>query len=127
MRRSIIAGIGMLSLIGVLLMLQLTTPSGVGLFGVLIVFILIYIFFGCLFYLLLSSLAKLLGKILPPGKWKVSMSSISDIKVYYFSSFLSLAPVILIGMNSIGTVGVTDIVLLVIFEVLGCLYIYRRF
>jgi hypothetical protein len=45
---------------------------------------------------------------------------------YYFSSVIALAPVIVIGMQSVGEVGFYDLLLVVIFVSIGCVYIAKR-
>lgn len=127
MRRSIVASIGMVALVMALLMLQLTAPSTVGLFGVLIFFVLLYVFCGSALYVSLVTAVGILNQILPQSKWKLMAEGVSIVKIYYYSSILALMPVILLGMSSIGAVNPLDIALLVLFEVLGCFYISKRF
>lgn len=127
MRRGTVVGIGLVALIAALLMLQLTTPSDVGLFGVLVFFVLVYITCACLLYAFLVTLAELLANTLPQGKWRMRFENLKSIKVYYYASILALTPVILVGMSSVGAIGVADLALLAVFEVLACFYISRRF
>ena len=47
MRKRTVFGIGIVSFVASLLMLQLTTPQMVGPLGVLAFFVLVYIFFAC--------------------------------------------------------------------------------
>lgn len=127
MKRRFVAVVGLVALTIALLMLQLTTPKSAGLFGVLIFFGLIYVTVACLFYISLRSLFGLLERMLPPSKWRHRAESLTAVKTYYYASVLALAPVILIGMRSVGDVAATDVLLLVLFELLACFYISRRF
>jgi hypothetical protein len=45
---------------------------------------------------------------------------------YIYGSVLALAPVLILGMRSIGRAGVYEVVLVVIFEVIACLYIAKQ-
>ncbi len=127
MRRGVVASIGIISLVTALLMLQLTTPQSVGPFGVLAFFILAYITSACVVYVVLVGLVGVLERTLPKGKWLLVVEGLTRRKLYYYTSFIALAPVILLGMQSIGRVGVAEILLLVAFLGLGCFYISRRF
>lgn len=127
MRKGVVASIGIIALIAALLMLQLTTPHMVGPLGVLAFFVLIYIASACATYLALLFGVKLVGRFATKGKWLARIESVSHKKLYYYGSFIALAPVILLGMRSVGFVRATDILLLVIFQVIGCFYISRRF
>lgn len=117
----------MVALIVALLMLQLTTPSNVGLIGVLVFFLLLYVSCACLVYVVFITSTRLLSATLPQGKWRSYFEGVSIVKIYYYSSILALLPVILLGMNSVGTIRLADLSLLILFEVLGCLYISKRF
>ena len=127
MHKGVVSAVGLLAMIVALLMLQLTSPSVVGPFGVLAFFVLIYVVSACVVYLLLVGSIGLLRRYLPKGKWLLRLESLSNRKLYYYTSFVALAPVILLGMQSIGSVRPTDLLLLLIFQVLGCFYISRRF
>ncbi len=61
------------------------------------------------------------------SKSRDGSKSRQDIKLYYFSSVLALAPVILLGVQSIGGIKLFDACLVAIFEVIACLYVYKRF
>jgi len=127
MQKRVIAVVGLTTFVAALLMLQLSTPDTVGPFGVLAFFVLVYSTFAAACYILLSALVGALRRMLPQGKWRLVVEDMSDTKVYYYASIIGLAPVILIGMQSIGAVRLPDILLLVLFEVLGCFYVSRRF
>ena len=58
---------------------------------------------------------------------KKSISETSQYKDYYYSTAIALSPTIYIGMQSMGDVGVFEIALLVIFELLACFFIYKRY
>jgi hypothetical membrane protein len=47
-------------------------------------------------------------------------------RAYYFSTVLAAAPVMLIGLQSVQSIGVYEVILVLIFEVVACLYVSRR-
>lgn len=127
MHKRVVITTGTIAAIAAFLMLQLTTPQMIGPLGVLIFFVLVYIAFACVTYLGLISLIGILKKILPRGKWLLALEGTSRAKVYYYASTIALAPVILLGMSSVGSVRVLDVGLLLLFELIACFYISRRF
>jgi hypothetical protein len=127
MRKRTVFGIGIVSFVASLLMLQLTTPQMVGPLGVLAFFVLVYIFFACVIYLALGAAIGVLKRTARKGKWAARLESVPSAKLYYYSSFIALAPVIMLGMRSVGLLRPVDVLLVVVFELLGCFYISRRF
>ncbi|MDB5165118.1 MAG: rane protein of unknown function [Candidatus Saccharibacteria bacterium] len=47
-------------------------------------------------------------------------------RAYYFSSVVSLSPVMLVGMQSVGGIGVYECGLVALFTIIGCVYIAKR-
>jgi len=47
-------------------------------------------------------------------------------RAYYFSTVLAAAPVMLVGLQSVQSVGIYEVLLVVLFEVVACVYISRR-
>ena len=127
MRKRTIFGFSILLLVASLLMLQLTTPQVVGPFGVLAFFILIYLFSGCVIYLLLCAIIEAVKRMTTKGKWLAKLEALSSRKLYYYASFIALSPVIILGMRSVGMIRPVDMLLVVAFQLLGCFYISRRF
>lgn len=127
MKRGIVVGVGIAALLIALAMMQFTTPRVVGPLGVLAFFVCVYVACACLVYIVLFHGLRLLKKILPKGAVSLAIAHVRELKLYYFASFLALMPVILLGMRSVGEIRVLDVALLIIFQVLGCFYISRRF
>lgn len=125
MRRRIAIVVGCVATGVVLLLLNVTTPSGIGPFGVLLFLATVYIALVSFLYVGLSTFWATLRTILRIRT--TSKGQVSHMKLYYFSSVLALVPVILLGIQSVGGVKLSDILLVVIFEVLACLYVYKRF
>jgi len=47
-------------------------------------------------------------------------------RAYYFSTVLAAAPVMLIALQSVRTIDVYELLLVIIFEVVACVYVSRR-
>ena len=127
MKTSLAIGIGVISLLAIGIMLNVVSPGEVGPFGVLAFFVLLYLSAGSIIYMLLTGIIYVLMRVLPPGSLRFWLENVSHTKVYYYTTVLALAPVVLLGMASVGSVGGLDIVLVVLFEILACFYISRRF
>ena len=109
-----------------LLLMQVTSPSTAGPLGLLAVFFLIYvIILGITTEILwvgsgvFQSIARRFTSKRPPGR-------LSLLKSYYFSTVLALGPVIALAMQSIGSFGVYEAILVTVFVAIGVLYVSRR-
>ena len=47
-------------------------------------------------------------------------------KAYYYSTVLAAAPVMLIGLQSVRSIGFYEFALVVIFEIVACVYVGRK-
>lgn len=117
--------IGLSSVVSAVLLAVLfetTTPATIGPFGVLVVFILMYItVLGALSFFILS-LGRIIIKISPKeGRLPITLG-----RAYYYASVLALGPVIVIGMHSVGEVGLYELSLVTLFLVIACIYISKR-
>lgn len=108
------------------IILQTTNPSMIGPVGLLAVFFLLYVvILGVVIWLLwvTSKSFAFIGRRLmtrrPP-------QSLSLSRAYYFSSVIALAPVMMLAMQSIGSLGLYEVILITIFLGVGILYITKR-
>lgn len=106
--------------------LQTTTPTVIGPLGILFVFILIYIVALGVLTFLLRFASRLLAKATRSLTVRRPMRELTVGRSYYFSSILALGPVMLVGMQSVGEVGIYDMLLLVVFITISCIYIAKR-
>jgi hypothetical protein len=117
---------GVIAAIVLLFFVTITTPTQAGPLGILVVFLCLYIIiFSGLTFLIYGS-QRLIVKLSSPFTARKPLHPITLSKSYYFSSVLSLAPVMLIGMQSVGGIGVYELVLGVLFVAIGCVYIAKR-
>lgn len=100
---------------------QTTTPASIHPFGILFVFILLYVF-------ILGVLTFLVYHILHLGAHlkKDGGNSVSFRRTYLLSSVLALAPVILLGIQSVGSLTVYEVFLIIVFEFFACFYVIKR-
>jgi len=126
MLQRVIAIITVASLCLLTLMLVTTTPASAGPFGLLLIFISAYIsslglvsyfLYGISRVIVYASAGFTLRRPLHPMPFR---------RAYYYSTVLAAAPVMLIGLQSVGAIGVYEFLLVVLFEVIGCVYITKR-
>lgn len=101
-------------------LLQSTSPSTIHPLGILIVFVLLYLLALGVLTFFMYGIARVIVRL------RRHEQTVTLQQVYYYASVLALAPVMVIGMRSIGHAGWYDIVLVVVFEVVACFYIAKR-
>ena len=105
---------------------RLTTPATIGPLGILIVFILMYVLaLGALTFLLFI-VSRLIQRVFVVFSLSKHKNTLSLGRSYYFSSVLALAPVMFIGMLSVGAVSVYDVCLVFLFVIIACTYVSKR-
>lgn len=103
--------------------MQVTSPSTIHPLGILAVFILLYLLaLGTLTFLLVG-IHRVIVAFMPSHR-KGKHFTVQT--AYYYASVLALAPVMIIGMRSIGRSGLYDVALVVVFELVACFYISKR-
>lgn len=126
MLQRIIALITIASLCLLALMLALSTPASVGPFGLLVIFISAYLTFLGLISFFLYGITRVVAYVSRGTTTRRPLKPMSFRRAYYYSTILAAAPVMLIGLQSVGSVGVYEVILVTIFEVIGCVYITKR-
>lgn len=122
----VILTLTLLAVAGLAVILQTTTPATIGPLGVLTVFILLYVsVLGGLTFLLFEG-SRVIARAARKMKLRQPARAMPLGRAYYFSTVLALGPVILIGMQSVGTVGFYEVLLVAAFITLGCVYISKR-
>lgn len=107
---------------------NMTTPSTIGPLGILVVFVLMYlVFLGAISFALyfLNPLIKRFARFAHIGA-SARSASWSMKRSYYYSSVVSLAPVMVVGMQSVSDISIYDLALVVLFVLLSCVYITKR-
>lgn len=121
MLKKIIFSLTIVSVIGLSLLLNLTSPSNIGPMGILVFFVMLYMIFLGLFSFFLHIAGKVSASFL-----KKPLKFINFKRSYYYATVLALAPIILIAQQSIGQVGFFEFILVIVFEIIACIYISKR-
>ena len=122
----IVASSSIVSIFILFFLLQTSTPATIGPIGILLVFIFMYLsVLGMLTFFLLG-INRLIIKFSGSLTRKRPLHGISMSRAYYFASVIALAPVMIVGMQSVGEVGVYELLLVVIFLIVACTYIAKR-
>lgn len=121
-----IATITLASLCLLSLMLVLTTPASAGPFGLLVIFISAYLTSLGLVSFFLYGLSRVISHVARGFAARKPLQPLSFRRSYYYSTVLGAVPVMLIGLQSVGAVGVYEVILVLLFAVIGCIYITKR-
>jgi hypothetical protein len=126
MLQKIVAITTITSLCLLVLLLNITAPTTVGPFGILAVFILGYLSsLGVMTYFLYTG-SRLLAHLSTAFTVKRPLSAMPFRVAYYYSTVIAAAPIMLIGLQSVGSVGLYELALIIVFMVIGCVYITKR-
>lgn len=126
MLKIIISSTTVLSLCLLIVLLNITTPATAGPFGILAIFIFTYLsLLGVVAYFLYKT-SRLISYLSTLFITRKPFEALTFRRSYYYSTIIAAAPVILIGSQSVGTVSIYEIILVLFFVVIGCLYISKR-
>ena len=115
----------LISIAVLLALLTNTSPSTISPVGILVVYLTLYTsLLGVATYFLYFG-SRLMSMISGLFIEKAS-PKVSSRKAYLYGSVLAIAPVILIAIQSVSSLGITDIALVLLFELMACFYIWRR-
>lgn len=116
----IVSGGWVASILGLLGVMFYTTPADVHPVVILITFVLMYISVLCaLFFLIKIGVRIVMSK-------KANSVRPSNYVIYMFASVLALAPIIALAMKSVGALRGVEVVLIIVFELIACFYLWRR-
>ena len=103
----------------VALVLSGTSPLKIGPAGILFVFV--------IFYALVSSVLFVLAHIFLKV-WQIlaKKQGVPIKRIYYVTSIVAFAPVFMVALNTLGQLGIVEIVLVLLLVVLGVFYVVRR-
>ncbi len=121
-----IATISLASLCVLAMVMTFTSPSTAGPFGLLLLFISAYLSFVGLISFFLFGINRLIVMVSAGMTLRKPMQRMEFRRAYYFSTVLAAAPVMLIGLQSVQSVGIYEFILVVVFEIVACLYVSRR-
>jgi hypothetical protein len=119
-------GVTVVSLCLLILLLSTTTPATAGPIGLLVIFISAYLAAMGLMSFFLYGASRLLNFFLSGFTKKKRLYALSLKKSYYYGTVLAAAPVMLVGLQSVGSVGIYETVLVSLFVIIGCFYVSKR-
>jgi len=122
----IIATLSLASLCLLSWMLAFTSPADAGPFGLLVIFITAYLAFVGVISFFLFGINRFIRMVTAGMTLRRPFAAVSFKRAYYFSTVLAAAPVMLVGLQSVQAIGVYEVILVTLFEVVACLYISRR-
>lgn len=126
MLQRVIAIITVVSLCLLTLMLVTTTPASAGPFGLLLIFITAYLTFVGLISFFLYGVSRVIVYASAGFTLRRPLQPLAFRRAYYYSTVLAAAPVMLVGLQSVGAIGIYEVLLVIIFEIIGCIYITKR-
>lgn len=112
--------------IALAILLTTTTPLSTGPLGILGFFVFMYITVVGVLTLLFRCASLIAPKFLFTPRGKARIKEVSLRKAYYYASVVALAPVMLIAMQSVGEIGVYQLLLTAFFVVIAWLYVTKR-
>lgn len=121
----LLAIIGVAAFLGLLFIVTTTTPSSGGAAVVLALFILLYISLIALLTFLIYWLNHSFYRLFYSDQ-KNPIGRLSFKRAYYYGTVFALAPVILVSMKSVGKSGPAEWLLVVIFLLVGYIYVSRQ-
>lgn len=103
-------------------------PVDSGPAGILAVFFLLYVIFVGFFTALIRWSSLIIGSVQRWAKFTKSKppQELSSQKAYYLASVVALAPVMLVGIGSVGQLSWYEVVLVGLFVAIGYFYIEKR-
>ena len=126
MLRRVLVVMTAVSIAMLFLLLTTTTPSTAGPLGILSFFVCMYIAALGVLTFLFKGISFLTSRISFLKTRKIGGRPLSLRQSYYRASVMALAPVMLIAMQSVGEVGVYQLLLVMIFIVVAWLYVINR-
>lgn len=109
-----------------LLVVNMTSPTSAGPVGILAVFFLLYILLTSLLTVVFIAVNRIVVKISSSVKTRTPAQAMTVRRAYYFASVLAMAPIMIVGIGSVGKVGITEFVLVSLFMLIGLFYVEKR-
>jgi hypothetical protein len=126
MLKVIIPIITAVSLCLLLILLNITTPATAGPFGILAIFVFVYLLSFGLMTFFLYGMSRIIAHISAAFVVRRPLQGMTLRRSYFFSSVIAAAPVMLIALKSVGVIGIYEYLLVIFFVVIGCLYVSKR-
>lgn len=102
-----------------------TDPSKIGPLGILAVFVLLYIITLSLFSYLIFFASNIMSRVRVHFGLK-GIEGWTFIKCYLFGSVVAIGPIVILGISSLGSVSIYEIILVVLFLVISCFFVSKK-
>ena len=110
----------------IIVLVNTTTPYSAGPFGILAIFSLSYILLVVVSAYFLHYMSLLISRLSLLLISRKPFEQVSLKRSYYYATIIAAAPIMLIGLQSVGSVGPYELLLVLIFVVIGCLYVSKK-
>jgi len=125
MLKKIITISSITALVLLTVLLNITNPASAGPFGILALFVSTYVVFVGLISGLIYIFSKIMSRLSFVFMSRRPIEAMSLKNAYYYSTVISLAPIMLIGLNSVGAGSFYSTLLVAIFESIGIVYVSK--
>ncbi len=126
MTRIIISIVTIFSICILAILLNITTPLSSGPLGILMIFVFAYLSLVGIFAYILYISSKVISHLSTTFVPRKPMETLSFRRSYYYSTVFASGPIMLVGLSSVGSIGIYEIFLIIIFIIIGCLYVSKR-
>ncbi len=116
----------LVSLCLLVLLLMTTTPATAGPLGLLVIFISAYLTSLGVMSFFLYGASHVFASFFSGFAMRKPLKPMNLQMSYYYATIIATAPVMLVGLQSVGAVGIYEVGLIILFVVIGCIYISRR-
>ena len=126
MFKIIISTTTIISFVLLIILLNVTAPVTAGPFGILAIFFFMYLLFMGITTYFIYGASRVIAHLSTALIARKPFEVLTLKRSYYFSTIIAAAPIMLIGLQSVGSVNIYEVLLVVIFVFIGCLYISKR-
>lgn len=103
-----------------------TTPGMAGATGILGVFVLAYLALLSALTFFMYGVSRIIVRFSKTVTTRKPLQPMSMKLAYYYATVVALAPVILVSMQSVGSLGAYETGLVVVLVIIGCVYVTKR-
>jgi hypothetical protein len=126
MKKILLAVASLVSLCLLIVLLNTTAPVTAGPFGILAVFLFAYLILLLFIAYSLHFVSMFAAHLSVSFVSRRPLEVLSLKKSYYFSSVISAAPIMMVAIQSVGSVDLYGLLLVTLFVLIGCLYVSKR-
>lgn len=124
LRRGLVIG-GLLAAGGLLWIMDNTAPATTHPLVVLVMFAMLYMLALAVLTFFIFGMSRIILRLAYINR-PTQKTGLSFYKSYIYASVIAFAPVVLLAMRTVGQESITDFLLVVLFEILACFYVWRQ-